>query len=600
MLDRYAGHLSRGLIIVFGVLLCFLCGVVLAAQILGFFNSYQRLPVFLLTLAITMVALVFYFRWYGLGFVTTLTHKSTADKKLAGLNWAAYACGLAIFVLLILYPLIRWPFSTVSDSLHWDAGAYHFPKAIELYKSGTFWDLSIPYGEYPNGFESLLSLGLLIRGNELLFGSAHALVAGFMFLTLWGLAWRYTRLPGGLIALLTSLIFISGLIQVANNPWWIFADHVFMIGKNDMLVSAAVLAAVFHLPIGGRDTRTSWHLPGLVFSTAIVLAVKPVGIYALMPLWLLVAYRWGSPFFQRPVGKLPWKELVFAGLFILPSLLWVLRNVLMLGMVFPPGNWEMAEWSIANNLTNPFFYNFLPRLFLFVLGAVFFILVLSVWRKSPDIGQALVLLILLVAFALTPQTAFFGSTDNPTKIAWRFGISLLGYLFVMFLVVLEPLFNRAWTLLLSRRWLVFGAAVLVVSVGAGLVWYKSGMMRIHPNNDIVLRDQFRESVGVDGYFSAYDYVRRNIRGADVHIEGGLMYYVYGQDFTNRPTKMQYPLGMEWAVPQRDPQYFVILCTDFWNNRPEECPAYLEQPEFLEKWQPIYIDDYGRVYQRTAQ
>jgi hypothetical protein len=42
----------------------------------------------------------------------------------------------------MMVPLARWPYSPVSDVLHLDAGAYHFPKAIELYKTGT-------YGYYP-------------------------------------------------------------------------------------------------------------------------------------------------------------------------------------------------------------------------------------------------------------------------------------------------------------------------------------------------------------------------------------------------------------------------------------------------------------------
>ncbi len=584
----------------FGVLLCILTGAVLAGQVAGFLNIYRALPVNLLTAAISAAALFIYFRWDKYGLFPHLHTQRSEDAGLRAVNWAAWLAGIAILALLVLFPLVRWPFSTISDVLHWDSGAYHFPKAIELYKTGTFWDLSIPYGEYPNGFESLLSFGLLVSGDEYLFGSMHALIALLMFLSIVVLARRYTRLPAGLIFLLTSLIFISGQIQVANNPWWVFTDHVFMIGKNDMLVSAAVLAAVLHAPIGARENRAAFHLPGLVFSTALVLAVKPVGVYALLPLWAVILYRWVLSILRRPPDQWAWAEMLFSGLFILPSLLWVLRNLRVLGMIFPPGDWEMAEWSIANNLTNPWFYNYLPRLFLFVLGAILLLLVISAWRRSPDLSQSFALLVLFAAFILTPQTAFFGSTDKPTHIAWRFGMSLLGYLFVLFLVVIDPLARRALSWLAPRRWLGMAAALLILLLGAGLIWQRSGMMRILPNNDIVLRDQFREPVGVDGYFSAYDYVRRNIHDSVIQIEGGLMYYVYGENFSNSPTKLHYPLGMEWAVPQRDPQYFVILCTDFWNYRPEACPPYLEEPSFTARWTILYADDYGRVYRRAGQ
>jgi hypothetical protein len=48
----------------------------------------------------------------------------------------------------------------------------------------------------------------------------------------------------------------------------------------------------------------------------------------------------------------------------------------------------------------------------------------------------------------------------------------------------------------------WAGVALAVALGGGLVFYNRGLLLYLPNNDIVLRDQYRESVGVDGYFSA--------------------------------------------------------------------------------------------------
>ena len=75
--------------------------------------------------------------------------KSQIDQLLAILH-----IFLSILVILNIVPNINWPNNTLEDRLDWDAGEYHFPKAVELYKTGSVWDFSISYGEYPFGYES--------------------------------------------------------------------------------------------------------------------------------------------------------------------------------------------------------------------------------------------------------------------------------------------------------------------------------------------------------------------------------------------------------------------------------------------------------------
>ena len=159
-------------------------------------------------------------------------------------------------------------------------------------------------------------------------------------------------------------------------------------------------------------------------------------------------------------------------------------------------------------------------------------------------------------------------------------MALLTMMIVLYAAAVEP-----WALKLLA-WMDRHAAAqwagvaLAVALGGGLVFYNRGLLLYLPNNDIVLRDQYRESVGVDGYFSAYDYLRKNIHNAAVQIDGGLMYYVYGENFSNLPTKLHYPLGVDWMVPQRDPQYYVVFCTNFWTYEQSECRSTLIRPALM--------------------
>lgn len=305
--------------------------------------------------------------------------------------------------------------------------------------------------------------------------------------------------------------------------------------------------------------------------------------------------------------------MLFSALVTVPSALWIVRNLVVIHTLFPPGVWEYNEWSILNNLTNPYFYNYLPKLFLFVLGATSGLFLLAVvgrlggkallggrlerWLGLPSMAQAFALLVLFFSFVVTPQTAFYGSNQQPTQIGWRFGVALLSYLFVLLVGLAGPLIQQVLDWLNNRRWRMLAGVAAVVLIGGGLFWQNRDLLKIYPGNDIVLRDQFREPVGVDGYYSAYDFVRRNIHDSVVQIENGLMYYVYGENYSNRPTKLHYPLGLEYMVAQRDPQYYVTFCTNFWTYQPEECPDYLQSPPFIERWQLIYQDDFGRVYKR---
>ncbi|MBI4926776.1 MAG: hypothetical protein HY835_03345, partial [Anaerolineae bacterium] len=557
-----------------------------AAQVLGLLGIYRWYWAVPLTLALSVLAWRIYWQWGGEAWAVSFPEGGRANLRLDGLF---LGLGIGLFLLLAVFPTAAWPTSGVSQTLHWDAGAYHFPKAVELFKHGHVYDLSIPYGEYPFGYESLLAFALLLTRNEALFGTLHALIGLFTLLGGWLLVRRVTRLPDGLIVLGLSAVFLSELFLVKGNPFYILLDQMHMIGKNDLFLAAGVVAALAHAPIGRERESSRLHLPGLVYASLLVLATKPSGMFVVAPLWLPVLWRWWQGW--QTQRRLPLRELLFAAVWIVPGGLWAVRNMIMIGTIFPEGVWVMNDWSIANNLNNPFFYAHLPRNFIFLLMVLALTLVSAAWRRAPGWRAVLALGLLFVAFLFTPESGFQKTVEEPTRVAWRLGVALVVYELVALACVLEAPLLRLLGLLADRRWLRLGVGGLLGLGALGMVWASQGVFRLDPANAIVLRDEFREPVGVDGYHSAYDYIQKNIHDAVIEMNGGVFYYMYGPGYTNSPTKRQYPLGRADRVPQLEAQYFVII--------PHGDEVVLSA-EWEAKWKLLYRDPEGYVFERRGQ
>ena len=126
--------------------------------------------------------------------------------------------------------------------------------------------------------------------------------------------------------------------------------------------------------------------------------------------------------------------------------------------------------------------------------------------------------------------------------------------------------------------------MLVLAVSAAYIAHERVYLTTDPANAIVLRDQFREPVGVDGYHSPYDYVYQNVRNSVVWVENGLPFYAYGPGFTNSVTRT------------RKADYLVALQTAWFGGDPAY-PGMLSDPAWDQNWQLIYADSEGRVYQR---
>jgi hypothetical protein len=555
-------------------------GVIFSGQVLGLLKLYN--PVTAILLSLFAGGLVFYLlasnrAWFD-DFIGAARTSQIFSQKF--LETTLLSVGLVLFILLAFFPLVRWPFSPISRRLTWDAGLYHFPKAIEMISTGSAWDMTIDYGDYPFGYESLLALAFGVNNDGYLLGLTHALIAVYFLLVFWLLMRRFTNLPHGMIIFIVALLTVSRLYlpQNDNNIWWIIWTQVILIGKNDLLLGASLLSIILFMPL--TCTKQHPYLPGLAVSSMLALSIKPNAA-------LLVLFAWGVALFflaRSQSLQAAIKNILFHSFLALPGVLWAFRNLMTMGSLFKDNASKLSRLSIAANLNNPYFYEYIPtQMYLVLAIALVSILIAPFWKKIRL--PALVGLVLLMTFALTPASAFLGNNQQPTQIAWRFAAGLLAYQAVLLLSLLGPMISKIYTWLSTR--LIFSVLIasLILGLGAIGLYRNQNLFETVPNGDLVLRDQFRTSVGEAGYFSAYDYVQKNARNSTIIVENGLPYYLYDDTFTNTVTR------------SRDSDYFVAFKTAWTTGREEKFPEMILHPDWEKTWQLVYEDSEGRVYKR---
>lgn len=562
----------------FGFLISLIYGAVFSGQILGLAGIYRGWLAILLT-ALTTGGIFYLYLKKEKEFLGLLQRPGgNVQGEGSWLKIAFAISGIGLLIVLVLVPLIRWPYSPITTDLPWDAGLYHFPKAIEMLSTGSAWDMTISYGEYPFGYESLAALAFALNHAGLLLGAVHALIALFFFFSIVLLIARYTRLPRAPVIFIVSILILGQFLapKFDSNIWWIFWPQTILIGKNDLFLASALLAILLHTP-------TSRHGPffpvGLAVVSMIALSIKPNAALVVLFAWIvLLLFLWRAGQFKRY-----FRELVLSAVVVLPGMLWIIRNFAAQGRLFSPESMYLADWSIASNLSNPYLYDYLPQHFYYVLIILGLALIVSFFRRNVSF-HFLAALVLLVTFALTPASAFFGTTQVPAQIAWRFAMALLAYLFVLLLIIFEPLINPVYAWLARRRSTSSPLILFVVAFSICATWIGRDLLEIFPENEIVLQDQYRTPVGVDGYYSAYDYVQKNVHNSVVIVENGLPFYLYDAEFTNSVTR------------SRPADYVVYLQTP-WLGGEKAYPEMLGQPEWSETWQMVYEDSEGRVYQR---
>lgn len=603
---------SHTLLYLFAVLQSLLFSMVLSANLLGFFKLYRPLPVIPLTILVFFLSLYLYFKFLPPGFWERPPTEPPGDKLLARFDLFLLVISSLVILLLVVFPLAAWPQSYITPSLPHDAALYHFPKAVNLYQAGSAWEHSaIAYWHYPFGYEGLLSFGLTLTGDEALFGAAHALIALYFLTAVWLLARRYTSLPMGTLLFAITFILVNRFpyalidfieaIPLGNyslgtlyklNPWWGFEPLLHTIGKNDLLVAAATLAMVLHSPIENQTRKPALHLIGLAVATTLAISVKPNGALAAAPLWALAGYQIfkSQP---RPLSKELKTSLALSALILAGGLPWVIRNLTLLGGLFPQTALNLTELSAVNFLPEIFSNPFSPRTSNLVIVLLAVILVSWRVKQRPSGGFLAALFFLLAAFLVTPASAIPEAQSDYVAVQWRLGAALLAYTFTGLLLVAEPALHRflCW---LTRTKASTAISLAALVLFAALVVVKNDQyLKTNPANRIVVQDAYRQPIGSDGYRSAYEYIQENIQGASIRIDNGLPYYAYGPGYTNYPSVAPYELVPQGDQPLRIDTYLVFKSED---QGPDGYPAALAQPDFLALWELVYEDQVSRVYQ----
>ncbi len=566
----------------YAFLISLLYSVIFAGQTLGFLKKYHFS--FVLPLVLILIIGVYWsYNKYTKDFIKEVF---LSEKNKYFLDNSFGVSGVILVLFLLLIPVVIFPYSPISPILNYDVGKYHLPKALELLSTGSSWDMTVSYGAYPYGYESIFSFSALLTRNGYLFGAAQALGNLFFLFTLWFLARRYSRLPSGVLFFF-SAFFTTGWVLFHNHHQWrIFNLSIYQVGKNDLFLAASVLAVIFFSPIDTKRKKTFWNPFGMALTSMIAFSVKPNAIIILIPLWLWSLYLY---YLEAKNESIPLKKNVFKmigwGVVILPGLLWTLRNIIAQGTLFYDEILTLQRLSILNNLNNPDFYLHIPFEFFALLALLVLSFIALLLKKQITWSLWLTYLVLFFGFISTPATAFVHSLEGKAYISWRFGIMLLTFSFLLLIIYCDPQIKKLYSSIEQHKILRYLITIVIILGTFASVW--DNRFNFYPTQKYirVLEDQYRESVGVDGYYSAIDYLQKNIKNSVVHIENGHPYYAYGEGFTNSTTY------------SREADYIIMLQTDWRKGRDLGYREATSEEGWDSLWELIYEDSQGRIYER---
>jgi len=566
----------------FLVILCLFYSIIFSSQVLGILKFYRLIPAITLTIVVFTALIKLLCIRELLPYLKEITSHSEKDGGKFQ-DYVFYGSGI-ILIIIIAFPLITWPFSPINDTLTWDAGLYHFPKAIELFRTGSAWDLSIDYGDYPFGYESLISFGYLLTNSGFLIGAVHFLIAILLFLSIWLISIRLTNISPSLLFFLTSLLLTSGFLNIDSNLWWIIKYLIFTIGKNDLFLGTLILTFTLFSPIGSINNHSKFNIYGMSITSMLALSAKPNSIFYLLPIWVYTAFM----LFTKAQLKKKSKyiiRIVAAILIMIPGIFWVFRNYISLnGNIFINSS-NLLSLSIINNVRNPKFYEYIPQHFKIIFYLLIFAFLLIFIKKEYSTTLPLTYLVYFLGFIATPASAFSSISQERTEIAWRFSVALLIFVYLFLLSIFEPLINKALHFINQRKITRYFVPLIPISCSLFILFSNLGLFSLNKYNDVVLRDQFRESVGNNGYFSAYDFVQQNIHDSIIWVENGLPFYLYDREYSNSPTR------------SKPADFYVVFQTDWHQTSIREYPKLIFTDEFKNNWLLIYEDSEGRVYQR---
>jgi len=522
----------------------------LIGQILAFIGWFRVL----LVLALSLGMLPF-LAW---AYVKEEWLPTPADSSLDHYLQIALWVFAATLWTLIIFPVFLWPRTRLGafmgGVIAWDVIYYHLPKAVDLIQQRHMWNLAIPYGQYPTGWETLLALSIGIGHSAEGLGPAAG-IALFGFLLGFGLLLaRETRWPYVLAEVLIGVMVFSFYIPVPNNPWREFGlvvHYASGIGKNDLLAAALILSTLWHLPLSIHPTVRRGNRWGVGLSLATAIAVKPnAGLAASLFLLLTALHiRW-------PTKRKTWIAWISGGVI---GSLWLIRNLMLLGRPFSPIAEILGRRAILYALSKQNFWQPLPKVWLFVTLMVL-ILGLWAWRYPswrPAVSGAIMLYGL---FLVTPASV----TKQHLRVEWRLGLALLAWIWVLLWAGFAQIL-RSW-----YRWRIPGlqlGSALLVLLGTGLLLHRYGHhLRLQLEYARILYDPFPQPVDMDTYWSVFDFIHREIRYAAIDFDSAPPFYIYDPDLTNRIARPGfYPAGMPNAVPQPQPDHW-LFCSVVWSPK----------------------------------
>jgi hypothetical protein len=468
----------------------------------------------------------------------------------------------AILLILILVPITNWPMSAFGEIINGDAGLYHYPKAIEMWSTGTAWDLTIPFGDYPFGYESLLSFTLLFAQNISAFDIPHLFIAVFSILGSWFFALKYSRLPSGIILAGIILLILSGLLKVPN-PWYFLHHLPYTIGKNDLLLAGATISGILFVPLHeDKNKTTDWI--GLGLASGLAISIKPNSALILVFLWVYALFCASEIKSHRiPI-------LISIILAVLGGG-WIPRNLITINHLYLPN--KITGLTIWSNLADPGFYQRIPTSFLFSLILVLvFLLGSLVKRIRVNLWDVILILFTLLSFMLTPASI---NPDPPQGVVWRFGLILLFLQFIYLLAVIDPAMEIIVDWITRSKTILIPTSVLILIISIGFVYQQRELLQRVPERSSKLERPYHKSDAE--YPSVHDYIDENIHHSVVWIQGIFNYYAYDEKFTN-------------SVTRSEPADYMVIVGDL-----------ARYPWFDEsQWDLIYDDSEGRIYQNPRK
>lgn len=564
--------MHRLLLRLYGLVLSAFFGVTFTTQILAFLGGYT--PVLVIPMSLLMTGLA-YWGYQRIG------RKWHAALEQPAQRWHSLARAAVVSVVLLLsivflYRMALWPFSELGAQIPADFRGYHAAKALHLPYSGSFWNLNLPYGQYPIGYEGLLAFAVLLTGHLESLGLVHLSITLLLFLTLYVLLSRYTPFAPP-YALLLSL----GIFFIPS-----FYSQILVVGKNDVLLSTTVLVAIAHAPVG--DEKRAWHPLGLAYATLLSLATKATGLYVLFYLWGLVLLFWFLAW-RRGTSREYLRISTFALLLALmfPGGLWVIRNVLVMGSLFSPEVSLFFQTSIANNLTNPLLLNAgaesndLLKALLVVIASSAGLLFSKRfrWDMLGLIG------VLVLSFILTPLSAFHTLDSTTLHVEWRYTLHGLWMLLVLVLALLAPPLHALMEYIERTALLRRGMALVVVLTAAGTFGFLDGvqLLRLAPQQNTAL---YQPTV-VDARLPIYETMLAEIDSGFVQEMGWSRYYVIYRSAQAEIQDGLYPLGRPDLDQPFVPDYAITAS-----------PDETLQPPAGHSWELLHEDATGRIFRRV--